>query len=143
MDIILPHIFRLTLLIITVVAGVSWWLAPVPRPASRAQTETQEWTLPTLTRENPKRSVALITSANLWGTVDAATQAPLNAPEWRFAGVTVNGSEKLVLVSVENQPPQLLRVGDLLPGGATIVRIGGDHLCVSIKGKKRKLDLFQ
>ena len=143
MEVVLAHLSRLTLLLITVAAGVSWWLVPDPQSAFKEQTETDAWTLPAITRERPEKSVASISGANLWGTVDAATQAPLNEPEWRFAGVTVNGSEKFVMISIENQPLQMLKAGDLLPGGATIVKINEDHLCLSIKGKKRKLDLFQ
>jgi hypothetical protein len=143
MEFILTHLSRLTVLLIAVAAGVSWWLAPAPQPAPKTQTGADAWSLPGITPQKPEKFVATISGTNLWGTIEAATQAPLNEPEWRFAGVTVNGSEKFVMVSIENQPPQLLKAGDLLPGGATIVRINEDHLCLSIRGKIRKLDLFQ
>lgn len=147
MEFILTHLSRLSVLFITVVAGVSWWLAPAPQPApqpaSKPQDEADAWTLPAITPQKPEKFVASINDANLWGAVEAAKQGPLNEPEWRFAGVTVNGSEKFVMVSVENQPLQLLKIGDPLPGGARILSVNDDHLCLSINGKSRKLDLFQ
>jgi hypothetical protein len=143
MEFILTHLSRLTVFFVTVVAGVSWWLAPAPQSAPKTQDEADAWTLPAVTPQKPERFVATISGANLWGIVEAATQAPLNEPEWRFAGVTVNGSEKLVMASIENQPLRLLKAGDALPGGAKILKVNEDHLCLSINGKKRKLDLFQ
>ena len=143
MDFFLTRIFRWTAAFVVVIAGMSWWLTPVPQAVVETRSSVDTWNLPASARGNPEKAVASITQANLWGTVATATQAPLNEPEWRFAGVAVNGSEKTVIISAENQPLQMLRIGDQLPGGAKILRINEDHLCLSINGKKRKLDLFQ
>ena len=145
MEFVLSHLSRLTVLLLAAAAGVSWWLAPAPPPAPRAHAEADPWTLPVVAPRKPEKFAASISGANLWGAVQAATQAQasLNEPEWRFAGVAVNGSEKFVMVSIENQPVQLLKAGDLLPGGARIAGVNDDHLCLSINGRKRKLDLFQ
>jgi len=66
-----------------------------------------------------------------------------NDPDWRFDGVTVNGAERRVLVRVAGQPATALKEGDALPGGAKILHIHDDYLCLLIKGKKRNLYIFQ
>ena len=98
--------------------------------------------MPRRAEKSAEKSVAAIAAANLWGTVQTAAAESLIAPQWRFSGVAANGQEKLVMITVEGQPAQTLRVRDQLPGGATILRIDDDHLCLLINGKKRKLDLF-
>ena len=99
--------------------------------------------LPIVVNSNPEKAVAAIAATNLWGaTAKATADVSLNDPEWRFSGVTVRGQEKLVLITVDGQAPQTLKAGDQLPGGAKILQINDDHLCLLIKGKKRKLDLF-
>lgn len=143
MEFILSHISRLTAFLLAAVACTSWWLAPGPQPVPTAQIQADAWTLPAMAPQKPERFVAAINGANLWGAVQAAVQASLNDPEWRIAGVAVSGTEKLVMVSVGSQPLQLMKTGDALPGGARILRVDDNHLCLSINGKKRKLDLFQ
>ena len=79
------------------------------------------------------------------GAPAAAGQSEVvqNDPDWRFDGVTVNGAERRVLVRVAGQAATALKEGDALPGGAKILHIHDDSLCLLINGKKRNLDIFQ
>jgi len=144
MEFVLAHLYRLVFVLCAAIAAASWWLAPAPITPNKVPDSAYAWALPTSAAEKPEKLVAAINGANLWGAAVQAgpQQAPLNDPEWRFVGVTVHGTEKLVLVSIDNQPPQLLKVGDKLPGGVPIVEVHDDHLCLLVKGKKRKLDIF-
>ncbi len=143
----LDHLGKLTALLLTLAAGLSWWFAPGPPARQPAQGQDASLALPaeapSRADNSAEKSVAAIVTANLWGTVQsAAAVESLIAPEWRFSGIAVNGQEKLVMITIEGQPVQALKVRDQLPGGATILRIDDDHLCLLINGKKRKLDLF-
>jgi len=146
MQTIIAHLGKLTALLITLAAGLSWWLAPGPQAPLPAQSRDESWMLPAVSRsttgKSVEKSVAAIAAANLWGAVQTPAVESLNDPEWRFSGVTVNGQEKLVMITIKGQPVQTLKAGDQLPGGAKILQINDDHLCLLIKGKKRKLDLF-
>jgi hypothetical protein len=137
------YLFRVTLALVVIVACGAWWLTPTPANVASNSAPAVAWSLPTLAPKQVEKNVSLINAANFWGapTLEAA-QATLNAPEWRFAGITRNGVEKMVLISIDNQTPQLLKKGELLPGGSRIVEISDDHLCLMVNGKKRRLDIF-
>ncbi len=143
MQTIIDHLGKITALLMMLASALLWWLAPSPQAPPPTPSREDSWILPVVPRSNPAKSVAAIVATNLWGgTVQKAAEAPLIDPEWRFSGVTANGPEKLVMITVEGQALQILKAGDQLPGGAKILQINNDHLCLSIKGKKRKLDLF-
>lgn len=147
MQTIFAHLGKLSTLLVMLASGLSWWLAPGPQTPQAAQTRVDAWTLPLASRSHTDKSaekaVTAINAASLWGAVQTEAKEVLIDPEWRFAGITVNGREKLVMLRVEGQAMQTLKVGDQLPGGAKITDIKDDHLCLLIKGKQRKLDLFQ
>lgn len=147
MQTIFAHLGKLTALLIALAAGLSWWLVPSPQAPPPAQSRDESWKLPvvarTQTQKSAEKSIAAIVAANLWGAaVKTAAEVPLVDPEWRFSGVTINGQEKFVMITIQGQPLQTLKAGDQLPGGAKILKVNDDHLCLLIKGKKRKLDLF-
>lgn len=146
MQTFLDHLGKLTALVLTLAAGLSWRLAPEPPAWQPAQRQDASLALPPVAHsraeKSAEKSVATIVAANLWGSVQTTAAESLIAPEWRFSGVAANGQEKLVMITIEGQSVQALKVRDQLPGGATILRIGDDHLCLLINGKKRKLDLF-
>ncbi len=142
MRVFIAHIAKFSVLLMMFAAGVSWWLAPEPQPRPRAQAGEEAWKLPVVSRSDSERAIAAIVAANLWGSVQTSAEASLNDPDWRFSGVTVSGQEKLVLLAIDGQPMRPLKAGDELPGGAKILKINNDHLCLLINGKKRKLDLF-
>jgi hypothetical protein len=136
------HIGKLTASLVVLAAGLSWWFAPAPPAAHTAKRPAAPLTLPGEAPVHPEKSVAAIVSANLWGTVQPGAAESLIAPEWRFSGLVENGEEKMVMITVDGQSVRALKVRDQLPGGATILRIANDHLCLLINGRKRKLDLF-
>jgi hypothetical protein len=146
MQTLFTHFGKLTALLMMLASGLSWWLAPGPQAPLAARSRDESWILPVVSRGNTEKSaeksVAGIVAGNLWGAVQTAAEVSLIDPEWRFSGVTVSGQEKLVMITIEGQPMQALKAGDQLPGDAKILKINDDHLCLLIKGKKRKLDLF-
>jgi hypothetical protein len=143
MQTIIAHFGKLTALLMVLASGISWWLAPGPQAPPPVQRHEESWMLPVVLRGNTEKSVAAIGAANLWGAaVQTTAEGSLIDPEWRFSGVTVNGQEKLVMITIEGQAMQTLKAGDQLPGGAKILKINDDHLCLLIKGKQRKLDIF-
>lgn len=134
-----------------IVAG-AWWLVPPPKPPRQVLAPDEMWVLPALPVPSAEKSLSALAVIAPWGKAAAVSGASgaagqpeevLNDPEWRFEGVTVNGSERLVLVRVAGQPVISLKEGDLLPGGAKILRIYDDSLSLLIKGKKRNLEIFQ
>ncbi|HZW26131.1 MAG TPA: type II secretion system protein N [Gallionella sp.] len=144
MQTLFSHLGKLTMLLMAFAAGLSWWLAPNPHATPAAASQADAWTLPAVSRAEPDKAVAAIAAANLWGGAQGdAAITPLNPPEWRFSGITSDGREKLVMITIEGTPMQTLKAGEQLPGGAKILKINDDHLCLSINGKKRNLSLFQ
>ncbi len=144
---IFAHFGKLTSLLMMLASGLSWWLAPGPQAHVPVQGRADSWTLPVVSRstveKSTQKSVAAISTANLWGAaVKAVAEVVLIEPEWRFSGVTVSGQERLVMITIQGQPLQTLKAGDQLPGGAKILKINDDHLCLLIKGRQRKLDIF-
>lgn len=146
MQTMLSHLGKLTAALLLLAAVLSWWLAPSPQAPTPSRTQDTSWRLPARASghaaKSAEASVATIAAANLWGTVPAASTEALIAPDWRFSGVAVNGQEKLVMIMVAGQTMKTLKAGDQLPGGAKILKINDDHLCLLINGKKRKLDVF-
>lgn len=139
---IFAHLGKLTAVLMMLASGLSWWLAPYPPPPLPALGREEVWILPAAPPSNTGKLVAAIVAANPWGAaVPATVGASLIDPEWRFLGVTVNGQERFVMIKIEGHPVQTLKEGDLLPGGAKILRISIDHLCLLINAKKRKLDI--
>ena len=66
-------------------------------------------------------------------------------PDWRIAGVFSQGGKPVALLNIDELPPrqQQLRVGDKLPGGAKILAITPDRLCILLGGKKRSLTIYR
>ena len=143
---------KAAMLLAALLALVVWWSLPAPKPPRQAPALDEEWALPTLQMRNPEKSLSTLTVIAPWGKTAVAPGAAgaagqpvevLNDPEWRFEGVTVHGDQRLVLIRVAGQPVASLKEGDSLPGGAKIVHIHEDSLCLLINGKKRNLDIFQ
>ena len=139
-------------LLAALAAVATWWLVPPPAPPRQAPPHDEAWALPTLHASNPDKSLAALVVVSPWGKAAAGAGAPAatgqsevvqNDPDWRFDGVTVNGAERRVLVRVAGQAATALKEGDALPGGAKILHIHDDSLCLLINGKKRNRDIFQ
>jgi hypothetical protein len=140
-------------------AAVFWPRDPLPGPRSVKGLEVR-WSVPAPLRVESDQALSTINRRPLWalaapGTPGAALarpdEPPLTPPDWRIVGTVINGAQRLVLVSTLSalpappvggaglglppQPPQALRVGDALPGGARILEIRPDGVCLSLKGR--------
>lgn len=133
----------MVLIVIGLSAGVIWQRLPEPEAPKSLTVVAEPWRLPTLPETDLRKSAETITAKNLWGAVIPAQQVPLNDPEWHFVGAVKNGPEHYVLIRVEQNPVETLKVGDSLPGGAKILKIGEDRLCVLVNGKKRALGIYR
>lgn len=100
--------------------------------------------MPQLPKARPEKAAEILDKISPWGKLPAPGEQPsLNDPEWRFLGIVARGSERYVLIKIENQPELQLKVGDKLPGGSQILKIEDDSLCLLINGKKRKIGIYQ
>lgn len=140
---------RISAAILLVLAVASGWIMlhppELPAPsAKRAQDES--WQLPQ--RDAPDAAALLrsIEKNRLWGASGLPAppdEKPLTAPNWRITGIFSAGRETYALVEVEQQPMQQLKTGDKLPGGAKILRITADRVCILLNGKKRALKTYK
>jgi hypothetical protein len=126
-------------------ALIIWLRVPNPRAPNFLTTGSDTWSLPQLPKREPDPLIKTITDANLWGVVAVAAgpAAPLNSPEWRFVGVFNDGKESQVMVSIDKKPAVALKAGDQLPGGARILKITSDQICVMVNGQKRTLGIYR
>ncbi|MDP2199695.1 MAG: type II secretion system protein N [Sulfurimicrobium sp.] len=143
MNLISNNIVIALLLALGVAAGWIWKAIPEPKVPGSAAVAAEQWELPAEAEGDLKQSATVITERNLWGTVVAAKDMPLNDPEWRFAGVVRNGEEYYVLISIDNKPAEIRKIGDTLPGGSKILKISEDRICILIEGKRRALGIYR
>ena len=108
--------------------------------------------------------VKALGNENFWGAkLVANSDTPLTPPDWRIAGVyELDGTSHVVisqlvvddplallppLPGMPPPPPKYnyrhLSVGDALPGGATILGINPDYLCIRLNGRARKLKVYR
>ena len=141
---LVDHLVVVTLAIIGVAVVQIWFNSPDPSAPRPLATAGEEWHLPVVAKAtDPAKLSETVAARNLWGTVVAAPPpvTPLE-PSWRIMGVVKVGAERQVVLSVENLPAQMLKVGDKLPGGARMVEISDDYVCVLVNGKRRKLSVL-
>jgi hypothetical protein len=137
-----------------------WPRTPLPGPRSVSAQEAP-WSVPTPLRVDSTQALGLINGRPLWalaapGTPGAAPasadEPPLTPPDWRIVATIINGAQRQVLVSTALDmplpagaapgqalpplPPKALGVGDTLPGGARILEIRPNGVCLSLKGRQ-------
>lgn len=142
-----------------VAAAVFWPREPLPGPRS-VKVQEVSWTVPAPLHVDADQALSTINGRPLWalaapGTPGAAPpradEPPLTPPDWRIVGTVIDGPQRLLLVStapavpmppaggpglaLPPQPPKALRVGDTLPGGARILEIRADGVCLLLKGR--------
>lgn len=122
---------------------LQWYLVPIPSAATVSRTR-DEWTLPKVTRADPKSAREVLVKTNPWGKA-AAWDSPQTVTQlsWRFLGVVQVGRERTVVIQVGEQPERQLRVGEALPGGSKILKIDVDALVVLDNGEKRTIEIYQ
>lgn len=125
-------------------AGVlQWMLVPAPVLPPPGRVADAAWQLPAAQKPQPQEALEVLQNAGLWGKVtETEAQKPLTDPPWRLVGVITGGPERYVLIMIEGQPQQQLKVGDSVPGGSRILSIEDASLCLLVNGKKRKLDIY-
>lgn len=122
-------------------------LRPIGLPEPRTlRAQDEEWRLPDRSKPDTAVLVATIEGDKLWGTVPGMApmdEKPLTAPNWRIVGVVMAGAEKYAMLAVDGQPLQQIKAGEKLPGGATIVDMTADRVCILLNGKKRVLKTYK
>lgn len=138
----LRHYFTLVLMI-GGIAYLQWLMVPPPTAPRPVRLAEEAWNIPDQPKFDAKEALDTLNSASLWGKLaDTALSASLAPPEWSFLGAIARGQERYVIIKIEGQPEQKLAPGDTLPGGAKILSIESDRLCLLINGHKRSLYIF-
>lgn len=131
------------MLAVTGVGILQWMIIPAPQLPPPARQPEAGWQLPAEQKTQPQKALELLRTAELWGKVpEVAAEAAPAEPRWRFVAVTIRGRERYVLIEIEGQPQQQLKIGDTVPGGSKILDIEGTALYLLVNGKKRKLDIY-
>lgn len=135
----------LVIFLLQVVIGGMAWQTPPKWPVQLEPVRGEEpWQIAPSREADLKPSLGYLATTTMWGNVEVAkAENEQPDPAWRFMGLMSVGTEKMVMIAVEKQPDRQLKIGDLLPGGAKILDINPDALCVQIEGKKRLLPLYQ
>jgi hypothetical protein len=128
-------------------------LAPADLPPLRTvKSSDDSWQLSQPTSIASDAALSEINRVGLWRSAaapgaTALVQDPpaLTPPDWRIAGVFSQGDKPVALLIFDELPPrqQQLRVGDKLPGGAKILAITPDRVCILLGGKKRSLTIYR
>lgn len=128
-------------------------LLPDSLPSARSvKGQEAVWTLPVQVRVESDLAISTINQRRLWGAPPgqigaavpvAVEEPPLTPPDWRITGVFTEGARYAVLLSIDGQPqPQLLHVGDHLPGGAKILAISNERLSLSLNNRRVSLSTY-
>lgn len=126
------------------IAGLLGWVFTDTTPVSR-DNRGDVWKLPTLPGADAGDASKVLAERNIWGAAPAPAQAaagpsaPLTPPDWRILATAVSGADRIVLIRIGTEPPQELRSGDKLPGGAIIRAVQSDRLVIQLDGKRRIL----
>jgi hypothetical protein len=136
-------VLRLFLLLL-VGFGIGWFAAPLPpaeaelvRPRQPASV-LPSWQPPVETRADALLSV--VAAAPFWGAVAPIAAVAPTPPgpdlRWRVAGVFGMGVQRKLRIEFRDpaRQPVTLKVGEKLPSGHVITRIGERTYCVEIEG---------
>ncbi len=127
----------------SMVGGFAGWLwGEAPQPAAMAERPAEQWQIPSTDKPDLKPALQFLAGTAIWGKVTVAPVVEeLGDPKWRIVGLLQGGKEKFVIISIEKQPVKQLTIGDELPGGAKILDIKDEALCVLVNGKRRSLPI--
>jgi hypothetical protein len=140
---------KIAAFIFVILAAATGWvlLNPVTLPHSKtvhAQDET--WTIPYRKPIDVNGLLYTIAQNRLWGDVgqvEPSNLKSLTPPDWRITGSFSVEKESYVLLSIDNEPLQQLKPGDKLPGGAKILNIFPERICILLNGKKLSLKTYK
>jgi len=130
---------------------VAWMLFHPPSlPAPHAlRAQDEDWQLTGRSKPDADSLIQTIDEYKLWGAsasapgAGAVEEKSLTPPNWRISGILSVGAEHYVLLAVEDQPIQQIKTGETLPGGAKILNIAADRICILLNGKKRILKTYK
>jgi hypothetical protein len=132
------------LLMAASVGMVAWQQGVLPESRGQVASSADEWKLAKASEPDARKATEYLATTPMWGAVEVIK--PANEikvePRWRIMGAMAAGKEKFVMIAIEKQPNQQFSIGDVLPGGAKILDIKEDQICLLIDGKKRALSLF-
>jgi hypothetical protein len=142
----LARISTVIVLIFAVTAG--WLLLRAPSlPTTRTlHVQDEDWQLPSRARADVDALIQTIEQDKLWGgngSPVVVEDKSLTPPNWRISGILSVGAEHYALLTVEDQPIQQIKTGENLPGGAKILNITTDRICILLNGKKRVLKTYK
>jgi hypothetical protein len=123
-------------------AGLAWYFAPRPEPGPALVLMEEPLELAAGKIPDLKKAAQVVAQSRLWGDAGAGAVTQQD-PEWHFVGIGGRGKERFVMMKMAGKPVQTLSVGDTLPGGARILEIGEDRLCILINEVRRALEVYR
>lgn len=131
---------RLLLLLGVIAAAI---VLVTPRPEFDGKTRAASdagWRMPALAAApDTERLVTGLIASPLWGRAADSTAANSSNANWRLAGITGAGSDRVVLIELSESRIVPLKAGDKFPDGTLIQSVRENGVCVSIEGKRRLL----
>lgn len=129
------------LLFMAVIAVAVVILTPKPEfDAKGREPSDAGWRMPSLgASPDTDRLVTGLIASPLWGRASDSTTTNPNNSNWRLAGITGAGSERVVLIELSESRIAPLKAGDKFPDGTLIQSVRENGVCVSIDGKRRLL----
>jgi hypothetical protein len=101
-----------------------------------------EWKPPEVPTPAFQHQARIVAASGIWGVpvtgATGAERADLTPPDWRVAGIAINGPTRVVYVQISKELLQA-GIGDTLPGGAEIKGIEPGRLLLLVDGKRRVL----
>lgn len=126
-------------------------LQPYPMPVAQSLIPPD---LPVHAKEKSEGALSILMSRNLWDknrgqllgkneVSELADKAKLEATDslWRLVGITQKGQQPLALVSSGSEI-KTYQSGELLPDGATIIKIDSNAIQIMESGNENSVYLF-
>jgi hypothetical protein len=143
--------FQTTLLACLLAAIAAWLLAPAPSPPPPPKPSEEAWSLPPADPSKIPESLATLERSHPWGapppTPAAKGQegagAKPNTANWRIGGLIRKGEEHLAIVEGQASPALILRPGDPLPDGSTLLRQGENFIEVRRDKTTEQIKLYE
>jgi hypothetical protein len=138
------HLWIAVLAILVAALGWRWQHPPKLPVVPASASQSEEWALPDAPGRTIPDILKRLDQHSPWGIKPVAgNEAPLTPPNWRITGVVQDGANHFALLQIQGQPITQLRPGDLLPGGAKIIAVQQDSLCILLNGKVRSLRIYR
>lgn len=128
------NLYPILATLIIIAAVICWFGAPEPTLPSTLEPAAEPWKLPDVIKRDSNKSIEIINARNLWGAVMA--EVP-KEPDWSVLGIVRSGVDWLLLLSVDDKPVDMLKVGDTLPDGKRIVQIENERFIVMTPDKRK------